>query len=379
MSKRDYYEVLGVSRSAETDEIKKSYRKLAMKYHPDKNPGDKASEEKFKEAAEAYEVLSSAEKRQRYNQVGHAGMGGASGGGRGHGGMDMDDIFSQFSDIFGSGGGGGRGQQRQRVNKGTNLRIKLKLNLNEIATGIEKKIKVNKFVNCTTCSGSGAASGKGFSTCTTCKGHGQVTRLVNTMLGQMQTTQTCPTCAGEGKIITDKCKPCAGEGIVRGEEQISIQVPAGVAEGMQLNVSGKGNAAARGGINGDLIVLIEEEPHAVLKRDGNNLIYEHYINFADAVLGSSIEVPTVDGKASVKLDAGIQSGKILRLRGKGLPEVQSYNKGDLLVNINIWTPQELNKEEKAILEKLRTSENFRPQPTGKEKGFFERMKEMFNH
>ncbi len=380
MSKRDYYEVLGVSKNAEADEIKKTYRKLAMKYHPDKNPGDKASEEKFKEAAEAYEVLSSPEKRQRYNQVGHAGMGGASGGGRGHGGMDMDDIFSQFSDIFGNNGGGGRGSsQRQRVNKGTNLRIKLKLNLNEIATGIEKKIKVNKFVNCTTCAGSGAASGRGFTTCTTCKGHGQVTRLVNTMLGQMQTTQTCPSCAGEGKIITDKCKPCAGEGIVRGEEQISIQVPAGVADGMQLNVSGKGNAAARGGINGDLIVLIEEEAHPVLKRDGNNLIYEHYINFADAVLGSSIEVPTVDGKASVKLDAGVQSGKILRLRGKGLPEVQSYNKGDLLVNINIWTPQELNKEEKEILEKLRTSENFRPQPTGKEKGFFERMKEMFNH
>jgi molecular chaperone DnaJ len=377
MSKRDFYEILGVSRTADDAEIKKAYRKLAIKYHPDKNQGDKAAEEKFKEAAEAYETLSNAEKRQRYNQYGHAGAGGQRGG---HGGMDMDDIFSQFSDVFGGGRGGfGGGQQRQRVNKGTNLRIKLKLNLNEIATGIEKKIKVNKFVSCTPCAGSGAANGKGFSTCTTCKGHGQVTRLVNTMLGQMQTTQTCPSCGGDGKMITDKCKSCAGEGIVRGEEQISIQVPAGVADGMQLNVSGKGNAAARGGINGDLIVLIEEEAHPILKRDGNNLIYEHYISFADAVLGSNIEVPTVDGKASVKLDAGVQSGKILRLRGKGLPEVQSYNKGDLLVNINIWTPQELNKEEKAMMEKLRTSENFKPQPTGKEKGFFERMKEMFNH
>ncbi|MEQ1732091.1 MAG: molecular chaperone DnaJ [Bacteroidia bacterium] len=379
MSKRDFYEILGVSRTANDAEIKKAYRKLAIKYHPDKNEGDKAAEEKFKEAAEAYETLSNAEKRQRYNQYGHAGAGGGHRGG--HGGMDMDDIFSQFSDVFGGGGRGGfgGGQQRQRVNKGTNLRIKLKLNLNEIATGIEKKIKVNKFVSCTPCSGMGAANGKGFSTCSTCKGHGQVTRLVNTMLGQMQTTQTCPSCGGDGKMITDKCKSCAGEGIVRGEEQISIQVPAGVADGMQLNVSGKGNAAARGGINGDLIVLIEEEAHPVLKRDGNNLIYEHYISFADAVLGSNIEVPTVDGKASVKLDAGVQSGKILRLRGKGLPEVQSYNKGDLLVNINIWTPQELNKEEKAMMEKLRTSENFKPQPTGKEKGFFERMKEMFNH
>jgi molecular chaperone DnaJ len=377
MSKRDFYEILGVSRTAEADEIKKAYRKLALKYHPDKNEGDKAAEDKFKEAAEAYEVLSNTEKRQRYNQFGHAGSGNG-GGGYGGGGMDMDDIFSQFSDIFGGGGRRG-GQQRQRVNKGTNLRIKLKLNLNEIYTGIEKKIKVNKFVNCTTCTGTGAANGKGFSNCSTCNGHGQVTRLVNTMLGQMQTTQTCPACNGDGKMITDKCKACVGEGIVRGEEQISIQVPAGVADGMQLSVSGKGNAAARGGVNGDLIVLIEEEPHAILKRDGNNLIYEHYLNFADAVLGSNIEVPTVDGKASVKLDAGVQSGKILRLRGKGLPEVQSYNKGDLLVNINIWTPQELNKEEKAILEKLRTSENFKPQPTGKEKGFFERMKEMFNH
>ncbi len=378
MSKRDFYEILGVSRNADDAEIKKAYRKLAIKYHPDKNEGDKAAEEKFKEAAEAYETLSNAEKRQRYNQYGHAG---AAGGRGGHGGMDMDDIFSQFSDVFGGGGrsGFGGGQQRQRVNKGTNLRIKLKLNLNEIATGIEKKIKVNKFVNCTPCSGMGAANGKGFSTCSTCKGHGQVTRLVNTMLGQMQTTQTCPSCGGDGKMITDKCKSCAGEGIVRGEEQISIQVPAGVADGMQLNVGGKGNAAARGGVNGDLIVLIEEEIHPILKRDGNNLIYEHYISFADAVLGSNIEVPTVDGKASVKLDAGVQSGKILRLRGKGLPEVQSYNKGDLLVNINIWTPQELNKEEKAMMEKLRTSENFKPQPTGKEKGFFERMKEMFNH
>ncbi len=376
MAKRDYYEVLEVSKNANEDEIKKAYRKLAIKYHPDKNPDDKKAEDKFKEAAEAYEVLSNPEKRQRYNQFGHQGMSGA--GGFGGGGMNMDDIFSQFSDIFGGGFGGfGGGGSRQRVNKGSNLRIKIKLNLNEVANGVEKKIKVNKFVSCKPCSGSGAAAGKGFSTCGTCRGSGQVTRIMNTMLGQMQTTQTCPACSGSGQSITDKCKTCFGDGIVRDEELISVQIPAGVAEGMQLNVSGKGNAAARGGVNGDLLVVIEEEAHPILKREGNNLIYEHYLNFADAALGTQIEVPTLDGKASVKLDAGVQGGKILRLRGKGLPEVQSYHKGDLFVNVNVWTPQQLSKEERAILEKMRTSENFAPKPTGKEKGFFDKMKEFF--
>lgn len=379
MSKKDYYEVLGVGKNADADEIKKAYRKLAIKYHPDKNPDDKAAEEKFKAASEAYEVLSNGEKKQRYDQYGHAGMGGNGGGGYGGGGMNMDDIFSQFGDIFGNSGRSGFGgqQQRQRVNRGSNLRIKLKLNLQEIANGIEKKIKVNKFVACKPCSGSGAASGKGHTTCSTCRGSGHVTRLTNTILGQMQTTQTCPTCGGDGKIITDKCKTCFGDGIVRGEEEISINIPAGVAEGMQLNVSGKGNAGARGGINGDLIVAIEEIPHEKLKREGNNLMYEHYISFVDAALGTSIEVPTVDGKAAVKLDAGTQSGRILRLKGKGLPEVQSYNKGDLLVSINVWTPQKLSKEETKILQGLKESDNFKPQPSGKEKSVFDRMREYF--
>jgi molecular chaperone DnaJ len=377
MSKRDYYEVLGVAKNADESEIKKAYRKLAMKYHPDKNPGDKTAEDKFKEAAEAYDVLSNQQKKSRYDQFGHAGMGGAgNSGGGGFGGMNMEDIFSQFGDIFGSGfGGGNRGGRR--VNRGSNLRVKVKLNLQDVANGVEKKIKVNKFVACNSCHGSGAAHGSSFSNCNTCRGTGQVTRIMNTMLGQMQTSTTCPDCGGEGQTITDKCKVCFGDGIVRDEEVITIKIPAGVAEGMQLSVSGKGNAGARNGINGDLLVLIEEEEHESLKRDGSNLLYEHYVNFADATLGTQIEIPTIDGKAKIKIDPGTQSGKILRLRGKGLPEVNSYSKGDLLVNINVWTPQHLSKEEKKILEKFQTAENFAPKPTKKDKGFFDRMKEYF--
>lgn len=380
MSKRDFYEILGVSKGAAADEIKKAYRKLAIKYHPDKNPGDKAAEEKFKEAAEAYEVLSNPEKKQRYDQFGHAGnsAGFGGGGGGGFGGMNMEDIFSQFGDVFGGGFGGGssRGGGR-RVNKGSNLRIKVKLTLQEIANGVEKKIKVNKFVSCKSCSGSGAQGSSAHSSCGTCRGSGQVTQVVNTILGRMQTATTCPACGGEGQIIKDKCKSCYGDGIIREEEVISINIPAGVAEGMQLSMSGKGNAAARGGIPGDLLIAIEEIEHEELKRDGNNLFYEKNISFADAALGTQVEIPTVDGKAKIKIDAGTQSGKVLRLKGKGLPDVNGYQRGDLLVNIQIWTPQKLSKEETAVLEKLKSSENFTPHPSAKDKSFFERMKQYF--
>ncbi len=385
MAKRDYYEILGVGKSATEAEIKKAYRQQAIKFHPDKNPGDKASEEKFKEAAEAYEVLSDGQKRQRYDQFGHQGVGGAAGGGFSGGGMSMDDIFSHFSDVFeGSGfegffGGGGnrRGQGGRVGTRGSNLRIKVALTLDDIAHGCEKKIKVNKGIKCNTCSGTGAQGGSGFSTCSTCRGQGQVRQVANTVFGQMQTTTTCPTCQGEGQIITKKCKHCHGSGIEHGEELITIKIPAGLAEGMQLNMSGRGNAGERGGPGGDLLVLIEEIPHAELKRDGVNLIYDLYINFADAALGIQVEVPTIEAKARIKIEPGTQAGKVLRLKGKGLPQVNSYVQGDLLVNVNVWTPQQLNSEERKTLEKLRESENFRPNPGKNEKGFFDRMKEYF--
>ena len=350
MSKRDYYDVLGVSRTAEVTEIKSAYRKLAIKFHPDKNPGDKEAEDKFKEAAEAYEILSNSEKRARYDQFGHAGN---SASGYGGGGMNMDDIFSQFGDIFGGGnpfesffgGGGGRSGGR-RVQRGTNLRIKVKLTLEEIAKGVEKKVKVNKQVVCHTCSGTGAKDKSSDHTCNTCGGSGSVRRVTNTILGQMQTTSTCPTCNGEGVEITAKCTTCKGDGLERGEETISINIPAGVSEGMQLSMSGSGNAA-HGGIPGDLIILQEEVPHESLKRDGINVIYDLYINFADAALGTSVEIPTIDGKAKIKIDPGTQGGKILRLKGKGLPEVNSYHKGDQLVYVNVDTKNSIKKKRKS--------------------------------
>ncbi len=385
MAKRDYYDVLGVSRSAGADEIKKAYRKLAIKYHPDKNQGDKAAEEQFKEAAEAYEVLSNAEKKQRYDQFGHAANAAGANGGYGGGGMNMEDIFSQFGDVFGGGspfdsffgGGQSRGNGGRRAARGSNLRIKVKLTLDEIAKGAEKKIKVNKQVVCKTCDGSGAKDKSSFHTCSTCGGAGSVRRVTNTILGQMQTTSTCPTCNGEGTQITSKCNVCHGDGVVRGEEAISINIPAGVSEGMQLSMSGKGNAAPRGGVPGDLIILIEEVPHETLKREGNNIIYDLHVSFIDASIGSSVEVPTIDGKAKIKIEAGTQGGKILRLKGKGVPEVNSYHRGDQLIYVNIWTPKALSKEERELLERLQESPNFKPQPGKNEKSFFERMKEYF--
>lgn len=379
MSKRDYYEVLEIERNATENEIKKAYRKMAIKHHPDKNPDDKSAEDKFKEAAEAYEVLSNQDKKARYDRYGHAGMGGAASGGGFGGSMSMDDIFSQFGDVFGGAFGGGFGGQRQRrrVNKGANLRVKVRLNLKDIANGA-KKIKVNKYVSCKPCNGSGADSGSSYSTCSTCNGSGHITQITNTFLGQMQTSSTCPSCGGEGRMITKKCTHCQGNGVVRDEEIISLNIPAGVAEGMQLSVSGKGNAGARGGIPGDLIVLIEEEKHPELERDGDNLIHNLFISFPQAALGDQVEVPTIDGKARMKIQAGTQSGKVFRLKGKGLPNVNSYGTGDLLVNVNVWTPKNLSKEESKTLEGFTNSENFKPNPSASEKSYFERMKDFFH-
>ena len=385
MSKRDFYEILEVSKSASADEIKKAYRKKAIQFHPDKNPGDKQSEEKFKEAAEAYEILSDPQKRQRYDQYGHAGVGGGSGGGGFNGGgMNMEDIFSHFGDIFGGhfGGGGfggfGGGQRGggQRVRKGSDLRVKVKLTLAEIAVGVEKKIKVKKQVACSHCSGTGAEAGSSSTTCTTCNGQGRVTRVQNTILGQMQTAAECPTCNGEGKIIKDKCKHCSGEGVVREDEVITINIPAGVMEGMQLSVSGKGNAARRGGVNGDLLVLVEEEAHPELIRDENDLIYNLLLTVPMATLGGSIEVPTVEGKVKVTIAPGTQPGKVLRLRGKGLPSVNRYGTGDLLVNVGVYIPENLNKEEKTVMEKLGKSDNVKPNAAAS-KNFFQHFRNMF--
>ena len=384
--KRDYYEILGVSKSASADEIKKAYRKVAMQYHPDRNPGDKEAEEKFKEAAEAYDILSDTDKRAKYDKFGHQAFGPGTSGGGFHA-TNMEDIFSHFGDIFGDdmfgsffGGGrsGGRGGRKATGQRGSNLRIKVKLTYEEIAKGVTKTVKVKKHVLCNTCGGSGAKDKGSVQTCNTCGGSGQVRRVQNTFLGQMQTVTTCPTCNGEGTTVTAKCSACKGEGRVFGEETISIDIPAGVQEGMQLSMSGKGNAGERGGMNGDLIIQIEEEQHPELHRDGLNVAYDLHISFPEATFGSTVEVPTIDGRAKIKVPPGTQSGKIFRLKGKGFPEVQGYGKGDQLIYVNVWTPQNLTAEEKAMLEKLGQSENFKPKPDKNNKSFFERVKEAFN-
>lgn len=383
-TKRDYYEVLGVAKTAAGDEIKKAYRKVAIKYHPDKNPDDPTAEDKFKEAAEAYEVLSDDNKRARYDRYGHQGVGGGASGG----GPNMEDIFSQFGDIFGGGGGGGGfegffgGQGRsagggRRVRKGSNLRIKLKLDLEEIANGVEKKIKVKRYVACPPCSGTGAKNGTDLRECGTCHGAGQVKRVVNTMLGQMVSASTCPTCNGEGKIISSKCDVCHGEGRQLQEEIIPINIPAGVVDDMTLSMGGKGNYPERGGVAGDLLIQVEEEPHEFLKRDGNNIMFDQYISFVDAALGSNIEVPTIEGKVKIKVEPGTQPGKILRLRGKGIKDINGYGRGDQLIHINVWTPKNVSGEERELLEKLRNAQNFTPNPGKNEKGFFEKVKEYF--
>lgn len=388
MAKRDFYEILGVQKGAEADVIKKAYRKIALKYHPDRNPDNPKAEDKFKEAAEAYEVLSDADKRARYDRFGHAGVSGNAGGGFRGDGMTMDDIFSQFGDIFGDsgspfesffGGRGGGGARRQRGERGSNIRIKVALTLDEIGEGVKKKIKVKKDINCKTCSGSGAKNAAAKQTCQTCGGQGMVRQVRSTFLGTMQTTAPCPNCGGTGEMITDKCTSCKGIGTEHATETIEFDIPAGVENGMQLSLRGKGNAGKRGGPNGDLLVIIEEKEHDFLKRDGQNLLFDLYLNFADAALGTQIEVPTLSGKVKIKIPAGTQSGKIFRLKGKGLPAVQSYGSGDQLIYVNIWTPKKLSSKEKALLEELKEMPNLQPKPSKAERGFFEKMKEYFNN
>ncbi len=373
MAKKDYYEILGVSKNATAAEVKKAYRKMAIKHHPDKNPDDKSAEEKFKEAAEAYEILSNTDKKSRYDQFGHAAFeSGGGAGGFGGDGMNMEDIFSQFGDIFGGAFGGGGfsgGRGRARV-KGSNLRIRVKLSLDEILNGVEKKVKVKRLIQ---------ADGVSYKTCPTCNGQGQVTRITNTILGRMQTAATCPTCQGAGESIDKKPSGANAQGLVIKEENVAIKIPPGVTDGVQLKVSGKGNdAPGNNGIAGDLLVVIEEDEHGSLKREGNNLHYDMYVNFSEAVLGASKEIDTLTGKVRLKIDAGVQSGKILRLRGKGLPSLDGYGKGDLLVHINVWTPKELSKEQQQFFEKMKEDTNFKPEPSNSDKSFFEKVKDMFS-
>ena len=384
--KRDYYEVLGVDKSANADEIKKAYRKCALKYHPDKNPGDKEAEEKFKEAAEAYDVLSNADKRARYDQYGHAGVDGSAGGfgggfgGFSSGGFSMEDIFSQFGDIFGggfSGFSGGRSAGRQHVNRGTDIRVKVKLTLKEISDGVTKKLKINKTVACPKCGGSGAKDPNSVTTCSECHGSGYVMRVQNTFFGQMQTQEMCPHCNGSGKMIKTPCTDCHGTGTTRGQEIVEVNIRPGVAEGMAFRVSGKGNAAPNGGVNGDLLVMIEEIPHPDLTRDGNDLIYCLNITVTTALLGGTVEVPTVDGVAKIKIAPGTHAGKVLRMGGKGLPDVEGYGRGDELVVIDITIPAQLNAEERKLIEKLAEQPSFKKAESVKNQNIFERLKKFF--
>ncbi len=383
MAKRDYYEILGVPRNATEEEIKRAYRKKAIEYHPDKNPGDKAAEEKFKEAAEAYEVLRDPEKRAVYDRYGHEGLNRGAGGATSFEGMSMEDILRHFgfgddifSEFFGGRRSGGFGNRRG-AERGSNLRIKVKMTLEEIATGVHKKIKVRKLVRCTACNGTGARNSSDIDLCSTCRGSGVVGRITQTPFGAMQTTTTCPACNGTGQTIRATCPSCKGEGRVMADDLIEVDIPAGVHEGIQLSLSGKGNAGLRGGPNGDLIINIEEIPHESFTREGRNILYELFLNIADAALGAQVEVPTLEGRARIKIPAGTQSGKIFRLRGKGLPALNGSERGDLLIHVNIWTPKKLTDEERRLLEQLRNMPNFKPNPTKEDRTFFERVRDVF--
>ncbi|MDL2296939.1 molecular chaperone DnaJ [Bacteroidales bacterium OttesenSCG-928-C03] len=386
MAKRDYYEILEVERTADGTEIKKAYRKKAMQYHPDRNPGDKDAEEKFKEAAEAYDVLSNPDKKSRYDRFGHAGVGGASGGYTAD--FDLNTIFERFGDLFsgGFGGGfggfesffgGGRSASQQRVRQGTNLRITVKLSLEEIANGAEKKIKLQKYIPCPDCDGIGTKDKNSIETCPDCGGSGQQVRVERSMFGMVQQASVCSRCEGKGEVIKDPCPKCHGNGVVKGEEVVEVKIPAGVARGMQLTVRGKGNAALNGGVNGDLYVMVEEIEHELFERDGNNIHLKYYISFPQAALGAHVEVPTLDGAVKIKIEPGTQSGQVFRLQGKGLPDIRQYGKGDLIVNVNVWIPKVLSKEERVSIEQFQDSENFEPKPKNNEKGFFNRVKSFF--
>ncbi len=387
-SKRDYYEVLGVGKDASADEIKKAYRKLAVKYHPDKNPGDKEAEEKFKEAAEAYSILSDPDKKARYDQFGHAGVEGAGpdfSGGFGNLNDILNEIFgSAFGGGFGGGfsgfGGFGGGQrQQQRVYRGRDIRVRVKLTLEEIAKGVEKEITIEKSVPCNDCNGRGARNSSDIKTCPACKGTGQVQRVVNSFLGQTISYSTCQQCGGEGKIISNPCKSCGGTGLVRKRETIKVRIPAGVEAGMQLTLQGQGHAAKNNGINGDLLVVIEEVEHKDLKREGNNLFYTKIISLPEAILGGEVDIPGIDGTYKIKVDPGTQSGTVVKLKGRGLPTVNGYGgTGDLYVKIAVWIPRKLDKEDKAVIESLRGKESFKPNPTKEDKSFFDRLKDLFD-